>query len=117
MALTLPHFSEKVKKHTLVPTKILTTDIYSDNFFRREFTETIKLGSVRYNHLLNYPVVFTAKNKILCSLFLDEIETISMVKKIVEMSKEPIVLITKLFVIVILSDLFIKVIDLCNKFI
>ncbi len=81
------HFSEKVKKHTLVPTKILTTDIYSDNFFRREFTETIKLGSVRYNHLLNYPVVFTAKNKILCSLFLDEIETISMVKKIVEMSK------------------------------
>lgn len=81
------HFPEKAKKHKLVPTKILTTDIYSDNFFRRELTETIKLGSVRYNHLINYPVLFATRNKILCSLFLDEIETTSMIKKIVEISR------------------------------
>lgn len=80
-------FSEKAKNYTMLPDKILTSDVYSDNFLRKEGIETVQLGSVRYNHLPNYPVVFAKKKKILCSLFLDELEAISMVKKVVEISR------------------------------
>ncbi len=80
-------FSEKAKNYAMLPAKILTSDRHSNHFLQKEGISTLKVGSLRYNHLLNYQVNFTTRKKILCSLFLDELETISMVKKMVNISK------------------------------
>lgn len=81
------HFSGKAKKYAMLPSKILTGDIYSNHFLQKNGISTLKLGSLRYSHLLNYQMKSAIRKKILCALFLDEIETISMVKKMVKISK------------------------------
>lgn len=80
-------FSDKAKSCARLPSKILTSDMYSDHLFQKQSIATFKLGNLRYNHLLNCQMNFTPRKKILCSLFLDKIETISIVKKIVNFSK------------------------------
>ena len=80
-------FSKKAKSCARLPSKILTSDIYSDHLFQKQGIATFKLGNLRYNHVLNYQMNFTPRKKILCSLFLDKIETISLVKKMVKFSR------------------------------
>ena len=80
-------FSEMAKRSGMLPSKIFTSDIHSDHLLQKQGVSTLRLGSVRYNHLLNYQEHFTTRKKILCSLFLDEAETISMVTKMVKISK------------------------------
>lgn len=80
-------FSEKARSCVGLPSRLLTSDINSDHLFQKQGVATFKLGSMRYDHLLNYQMGFTSRKKILCSLFLDKIEVVSMVKKMVKFSK------------------------------
>ncbi len=80
-------FSKKAKNCAMFPNKILTSDMHSNHLLQKQGISTLKLGSMRYSHLLNYQKDSAIRKKILCSLFLDEIEIISMVKKMVKISK------------------------------
>lgn len=81
------HFSEKAKRYGLTPSAILTSDVYSDNLLAKEGIKTIKLGSLRYNNLLNKKSTIKAKNTILCSTFLDDSEAINISQQVVELAK------------------------------
>jgi hypothetical protein len=80
-------FSAKVLANKQIPDKILTSDVFSNIAIQNQGLQTLELGSVRYSGLLSKPLAQSNNKKILCCLFLDRNEAISMTMKIVELSK------------------------------
>ncbi|EKD45492.1 MAG: hypothetical protein ACD_69C00267G0004 [uncultured bacterium] len=87
--LALHSFSKYAKKTNMIPDKILTSDINTNNIFVEQGTETVLIGSGRFGNLVETSMRLKKrdKNKILCCLFLDPQEAFTLTYKAIEISR------------------------------
>jgi hypothetical protein len=88
--LFIGYFSKKIISKGLFPTRILTSDYFSDELISRQGIKTLKLGSYRYSNLIKasapkYKINNT--NLVICSLFLEPCEALQLTIKSIDVTK------------------------------
>lgn len=80
-------FSDKAMENKWISDKILTSDHATQSLFEGQNIPVCPVGSARFGDLLNQKLPSVIGKKILCSLFLDGLESLELTRKVVEISR------------------------------